>query len=71
MEYFVLFLILAVVFFFVGLAAHIISKSTFKRLQKAGNSNATTWRIIVFVASFVIILGGLWLFIVYEIPWGR
>lgn len=71
MEAIVPFLLLAVVLFLIGLAAHFISKSTFKRLQKAGNKMASTWRIIVFIASFAIILGGLCLFIVYEIPWGR
>jgi membrane protease YdiL (CAAX protease family) len=71
MENVTLIVILAVVLFLIGLASHLISKGVFKRLQKAGNNNATGWRIIVFIASFVLILGGLWLFIVYEIPWGR
>ena len=71
MDYIVPILTLALVFFFIGLASHLISKGVFKRLQKAGNNSASTWRIIIFITSFVIILGGLWLFIVYEIPWGR
>jgi predicted PurR-regulated permease PerM len=58
------FVILLLILFLIGFAAHAISTQIYKRLKKTGNPYPRTWRVATFIGSFLVILGTLfWILI--------
>jgi predicted PurR-regulated permease PerM len=58
------FVILLLILFLIGLAAHSISTQLYKRLKKTGNAYPRVWRVVSFIGSFLVILGTLfWILI--------
>ena len=61
----------AIVLFLIGLASHFVSRRVYRNLVKSGSSSAMTIRIVVFIASYLVIAATLVLLIIKNVNFGR
>lgn len=64
-------LLLVVILLLTGWASYAISRAVYKSLAKSGNANANVLRIVTMIGSFIIILAGILILLIFNIPFER
>jgi hypothetical protein len=60
-------IVLVVILFFIGWASYAIANAVHKNLVRAGNPNATIFRVVTAIGSFIVILGAIVLLLYYNV----